>query len=133
MRRAAFDRGRDDLAVSSGGVARERLLDQSQLKVDPERAAGLEPATSCLEGRCYYQLSYARVRASPIGPFAMTVRTNDIALSGLSEDSCVAGAANHLRDQIDLGCRITMIELHRVIPEPPTAVFAGNVRCSIFA
>ena len=101
-------------------------MDQSQPEVDSERAAGLEPATSCLEGRCYYQLSYARVRASAIGPFGMTVRTNDIALSGLSEDSRVACAADHLCDQIDLGCGITMIELHRV-PEPPTAVFARDL------
>lgn len=62
-----------------------------------ERAAGLEPATTGLEGQCYYQLSYARsdCRLAPSleCPKPVAVRADHIALRSLGKDPTDACAS----------------------------------------
>jgi hypothetical protein len=57
----------------------------------------------------------------------MAVRTNDIALCDLGEDSFGTSVTDHLRDGVALLSRIAMVELHDVEGKSPPAVKTGNI------
>jgi hypothetical protein len=96
-----------------------------------ERAAGLEPATTGLEGQRYYQLSYARsgCRSAPAleSPHPVAVRADDIALVDLSQNPLDGGPPDHSSDALKLLAAVSMIKFHGTRGESPTTVGARNV------
>jgi hypothetical protein len=57
----------------------------------------------------------------------VTVRADDIAFVDLGEDAFKAGPSDHARDALDLGRRVTMVEIHYTRRESATAVGTGHV------
>lgn len=77
-----------------------------------------------------FQLSYSRGLEGElltVGTFAMTVRTNDIALRDFIKQSRHADPTCNARDFELLRARIPMIEIHHVGRVPLAAVDAWNV------
>jgi hypothetical protein len=56
----------------------------------------------------------------------MTVRADDIALGDLGKDSVDTCAPNHERDPHHLRRWVAVIEVHRALGEPPTAICTWN-------
>jgi len=61
-----------------------------------------------------------------IRPLAMTIRAQHVALRDFIEDRLRAYSADHLRHNVSLVRRVTMIELHHEVRKRTAAIEAGH-------